>query len=278
MGIPLLRGRPLEESDGPESRPVTVANEAFVERYLGDRDPLASSLQMSVGLGEPAVVGVVGNVQQSAGWGGTSQPVWQTPTLYLAARQIPSGFFQGMHVWFSPSWVVRGRGGALPDPAAVRRVMDQATAGLPVARMTPLTAVVQDAFARQRLEAGLMLLVTLFGLLLAAIGIYGVIGQEVEERRGEMGVRMAMGASPRVAVLRTAGGGFRMAALGLVLGLGLSVPAGRFLESLVWGVEGWDPGSLTIIVLVLGGASALASLLPALRIGRLDPSTVLRGS
>jgi predicted permease len=278
MGIPLLRGRLLEASDGPDSRRVTVANEAFVERYLGDRDPLASSLQMSTSLGEPPIVGVVGNVQQSAGWGDTSQPVWQTPTLYVAAHQLPSGFFQGIHVWFSPSWVVKGSGGALPDPTSVRGVMDRATAGLPTARIKPLTAVVRDAFARQRLEAGFMLLVTLFGLLLAAIGIYGVIGQEVEERRGEMGVRMAMGASPRVAVLRTAGGGFRMAALGLVLGLGLSVPAGRFLESLVWGVEGWDPGSLGIIILVLGGASALASLLPALRIGRLDPATVLRES
>lgn len=278
LGIPLLKGRPLQTTDRAGTLPVLVANEAFVGRYLDDLDPLATSLEVAGGLGEMSLVGVVGNVQQSAGWGGDSQPVWQTPTLYVAANQMPSSFFQGMHIWFSPSWVVRGAGAGLPDRAVVQRTMARLAPELPVARITPMTAIVRDAFARQRLEAGLMLLVTLFGLLVAGIGIYGVTGQEVEERRGEMGVRMAMGASPRGAVLRTAAGGFRMAAMGLVLGLGLSVLAGRLLESLVWGVEGWDPGSLGIIVVVLGGSAALASLLPAMRIGRLDPATVLRES
>ena len=106
--------------------------------------------------------------------------------------------------------------------------------------------------------ASLKLTVTLFALLLAGIGIYGVIAQEVEERRGEMGVRMAMGASPGSAVLTTAGDGLGVAALGLALGLGLSILAGRFLESLVWGVPSWDAVSLLSVTVTLGAAAAAA--------------------
>lgn len=108
---------------------------------------------------------------------------------------------------------------------------------LALARAVALSDALASAFARQRLEAGPILVVTLVGLLLAGIGIYGIIAQEVEERRGEMGVRMALGAGPGEAVLFTAAGGLQMAGMGLVVGLGLSMGATRFRESLVRGVS-----------------------------------------
>jgi predicted permease len=276
MGMPLLRGRALARSDGPGTRTVMVANQAYVDRYLEGRDPLTSEMTVSGSFGDVPIVGVVGNVQQAAGWGGGSQPVSETPTLYLSAYQIPSGFFRGIHVWFAPSWIVRGRAGAVPPAAEMRRALSQVAPDLPVARTISLAEVVDQAFARQRLEAGLILVVTLFALLLAGIGIYGVIAQEVEERRGEMGVRMAMGSSPGRAVLTTGGDGLRVAAVGLALGLGLSVLAGRFLESLVWGVPGWDAVSLLSVTVTLGAAAAAASFLPAARIGRMAPAKILR--
>ncbi|HSG46522.1 MAG TPA: ABC transporter permease [Longimicrobiales bacterium] len=276
VGIPLRRGRLLDGGDRPDTRVVMVANEAFVERYLESRDPLATELEMVGSLGLVPIVGVVGNVQQAAGFGGVSQPVWESPTLYVSAYQMPSGFMQAIHVWFSPSWVVRGRGAEAPPAPALHQAVTASVANLPLARAVSLSEVVDRTFSRQRFEAGLILIVTLFGLLLAGIGIYGVIGQEVEERRGEMGVRMAMGASPGGAVLTTAGGGLRIAGVGLVAGLALSVGASRFLESLVWGVPSWDVVSVAGVALVLGMAAAAASFLPASRIGRMDPARILR--
>jgi ABC-type antimicrobial peptide transport system permease subunit len=252
-----------------------VANQAFVDRYVQERDPVGAELEMAAGLGTVPIVGVVGDVQQALGWGG-QQPVSVSPTLYVSAYQLPSSFFQGMHMWFAPSWVVRGVGGEVPSAPALHQVVSSAGANLPLARSITLSAVVDRAFSRQRLEAGLILAVTLFGLLLAAIGIYGVIAQEVEERRGEMGVRMALGASPSDAVMKIAGGGFRIAGVGLGLGLGLSVLAVRLLESLVWGVPGWDVLSVAGVVGTLGLLSAGSSFLPASRVARLNPARILR--
>lgn len=276
LGIPVLRGRVPTALDGPDDERVFVANQAFMERYLTGEAAIGSRVEMRGGLGEGPIVGVVGNVQQAAGWGDAATPIWQTPTLYVSAYQVPSEFLRGIHIWFSPTWLVRGEGPEAAPARGITEVFRSLAPGLPAARSTTLSSVVDRAFARQRLEAGFLLTMAIFAMILAGIGLYGLISQEVLERRGEMGVRMALGASPSDAVVRTGSGGVALAAAGLALGMLLSIPAARLLDSLVFGVGAWDAVTLAIVTVALGSLALVASFVPALRIGRLDPARILR--
>jgi predicted permease len=277
MGIPILRGRVLGETDREGAPIVTVANQAFADAYLEGRPALGAPVRMGFGGDQDVtVVGVVGNVQQSAGWGETSQPVWETPTLYLASAQTNSGFFRGMHVWFSPSWVIKTEGSAPNLPGQVTGAFRRVDPDLPVARMAPLGNVMEAAFSRQRFEAGFLILVAAFALLLAGIGLYGIVAHEVLERRREMGLRMALGATPGSAVWTAGVGGMRLTGYGLVLGAMGAVGVNRIVENLVWGVTPGDPLTLAFLLGILALFAAVASFVPAARVGQLDPATILR--
>lgn len=277
LEVPVLRGRAITDLDGPDEELVLVANQAFVDRYLEDTQPIGARIQMGADMGEAQIVGVVGNVQQAAGgWGDAANPVWQSPTLYLSAHQVPAGFLRGVHVWFSPTWLVRGTRAGAPLAGVVTDVFRSIAPGLPVARSSTLSAVVDRAFARQRLEAGFLVMMAVFAMILAGVGLWGLVSQEVVERKGEMGVRMALGASPSEAVLKTGIGGVWLAGIGLAMGIALSIPTARLLESLVFGVGAWDPATLAIVVGALGTLAVVASFVPAVRIGRLDPAKILR--
>ncbi len=120
------------------------------------------------------------------------------------------------------------------------------------------------------------MVMAIFALLLAGIGLYGLVSQEVLERRGEMGVRMALGASPGAAVFRTGAAGIRLAITGLALGILLSWGAARALQTLIYGVGAFDPVTALGVVAVLVSIATVASFIPAARIGRMDPARVLR--
>ncbi len=276
LAIPLLRGRTFDDREAEGTQVASVVNQAFVDRYLEGREALGSRLQMANGFGDVPVVGVVGNVQQSAGWGTTSRPVWETPTLYLRAEQMPSSFFNGIHIWFAPSWIVRGTSSAGALAGAVETVFQQVAPDLPVARTASLSDIMARAFQQQRFEATFLMVMAGLAVLLAGIGLYGMVSQEVLERRGEMGIRMALGASPGAAVIRTAMGGLLMAGVGLVIGLGASYYAGGVLENLIWGIGTLDPITIVGMIAVLGSLAVVASFVPATRIGRMDPSKILR--
>jgi predicted permease len=284
LRIPLLRGRTLRPGDPGSDRPSgatpveAVVNQAFVDRHLADGDPLGRSVEMRNGFGDVPVVGVVGNVQQVAGFGGGATPVWETPTMYVHVDRMPAEFLNAAHVWFAPSWVVRGTGSTVPTSAAVTEIFDGVVPELPVAGTAPLPRIVADAFARQRFEAVFLLALAGLSLLLAGVGLYGIVAQEVLERRAEMGVRMALGASPARAAARTAAGGLLLASAGLGIGLVLSLAVRGVLDSLVYGVGTLDPVTFAGLALTLGLLATIASWVPASRIGRLDPARVLRDS
>lgn len=277
LDIPLLQGRVLHEGDRAGSPIVAVANQAWVEANVESGQALGIPVSMGFGGGDDVeVVGVVGNVLQRAGWGDGSTPVWETPTLYLASAQAGDAFMQQIHVWFSPSWVIRGEA-ARPELAAeVTRAFREIQSDLPVARTATLQEVMDRAFAVQRFEATFLLAVAGFALLLAGIGLYGIVAHEVVERRAEMGLRMALGSTPGKAVLTTGLGGLVLTGIGLAVGVGLAVPVGRVMESLLYGVQPFDPVTLVLLAGFLGLFAAVASFVPAARIGRTDPAEVLR--
>jgi ABC-type antimicrobial peptide transport system permease subunit len=142
--------------------------------------------------------------------------------------------------------------------------------------MAPLSDIMEGAFARQRFEAGFLILVAAFALLLAGIGLYGIVAHEVLERRMEMGLRMALGSTPGSAVWTAGAGGLRLTGYGLVLGAIAAMGVSRLMGHLVWGVSPGDPPTLAALLLVLSLFAAAASFIPAARVGRLDPAAILR--
>jgi predicted permease len=277
LGIPVLRGRALEEADRQGAPWVAVVNQAFLDANMEGHEAIGTSVTMNfVGEGGAEIVGIVGNVQQVAGFGGNSQPVSETPTLYLAASQVPGEFFRGIHVWFAPSWIIKASGGQVDLPIDVMRTISEVNPDLPMARTASLSQVMDRAFSRQRFEAAFLLVVSSLSLLLAGIGLYGIVAHEVLERRAEMGLRMALGATPGNAVWVAGFGGVRLTIMGLVLGCGLAVVAARFTSHLVWGVSAFDPVILVSLLAILGSLATIASFVPAARVGRLDPATILR--
>lgn len=276
LSIPVLQGRTFQDSDRADAPIVAVVNQAFVDANLEIGSALGSTFRMGFSRDEDIpVIGVVGNVQQSAGFGDTSQPVWETPTVYVAAAQASSGFLQGIHVWFSPSWVIREAGAPGQVSQQVAEVFRNVAPELPMARTTSLNGILDRAFSQQRFEAAFLLAIALFSLLLAGIGLYGIVAHEVLERRTEMGLRMALGATPAQAVWTTGLSGVRLTGLGMLVGAVVAVGASRLVRSLVWGIEPWDPPTVFALILTLTLLAATASFLPAARIGRLDPARVL---
>jgi predicted permease len=277
LGIPLHQGRVLDDGDRRGAPFVAVANQALVDTYFPGQNAIGNHVQMGFGGGDGVeIIGVVGNVLQEAGWGVDKTPVWETPTLYLAAAQASDGFMRQIHVWFAPSWIIRTaafQSNLVPEITRAFRAVDP---DLPVARMASLDEVMDQAFARERFEAAFLMVVAGFALLLAGIGLYGIVAHEVLERKAEMGLRMALGATPGQAVLKTGFSGIFLTMVGLAFGGGLSVPVGRLMESLLYGVRPFDPVTLGLLVVILGSFSGVASFIPATRIGRTDPAEILR--
>jgi ABC-type antimicrobial peptide transport system permease subunit len=235
-----------------------------------------------VGGGERRIVGVVGDVKATRSFmidGMVNGPITTGPQIYLPAAQTPDGFM-GMHIWFSPMWSVRATSLAVAD-AAIQRAISTADPLLPVGRIRRMADVQASATSRQRL---LMILVGVLGVaavLLAAIGIHGLITHQVQQRTREFGIRLALGATAGETIRSVAMAGIVLSAIGAVIGAGLSVMAVQLAQSLVgesylWHVSASDPRTYVAVAAFLLVVSTAASLIPALRILRLDPATTLR--
>lgn len=273
LRIPLREGRILRASDRRGGAPVVVVNEAFVRSFLRDRQALGAELAVSGGV--RAIVGVVGDVRQIAG-GGRYGPIDALPTVYMPVSQVSDGFLQLAHTWFSPSWIVRGGGDRAAIAADVRRAIAQVDPQLPIASIREMDEIRASSVARQRL---LMLLVGLLGgttVLLAAVGVHGLIASIVTERTRELGIRLALGSTVGQAVRTAVLPAFSLTIAGLVVGGALAAGASGLVRGLLWGVTPHDPLTFGVVAIALLVAAALASVVPALRVWRLDPGALLR--
>jgi predicted permease len=275
LRIPIVRGRAISSADTQTSAPVIVVNQAFVRRHSPDQDPIGRQMATS---GSPrTIVGVAGDVQQKVSFGNFG-PIAPTPAAYVPASQLSSGFFVQVHTWFSPSWIVRltrPQEGIIPQMEKAVKAVDPL---LPFAKVRTLDQVRGEAVATQRAQA--ILLGTLAGLalLLAGVGLYGLVANSVAERTREFGIRMALGATTRQAVTVAAAPGAALAAIGVAIGLLGARLMATVMRSLVWGVSVGDP----LTFAMAGGAVLLvalvATLVPALRIVRLNPIRALRSA
>lgn len=276
MGIALLRGRTFTADDTASSDPVVVINAALAKKYFPNQDPVGQRLTIgakftpSLSDSSPRrIVGVVGNTAYR------SLSNSNEPAMYVPVAQLSPGVFKAS-AGGSMALVVRLGGGSGNWGAALPKAVHEVDPMLPVTTPMPLTSTVSDSLRPQTFN--LLLLGSFAGLalLLAAIGIYGVMAYAVTQRQGEIGVRMAMGASPQAVLRLIVRQGMSLAGAGVAAGIVLALLLTRFLATLLFGVSPAEP----FVYVGLGAALALvalvANLVPALRAARVDPMIVLR--
>jgi predicted permease len=273
MRIRLLRGREFSAADGPQAQPVAMVDESFARRYFPNTDVLGRHLGMFNRAW--TVVGVVANVPHHAGFGNFEKPV-PSPAVYISVAQTPGPLFETVHTWFSPSWVVRGSVPPRDLIAGVTRSMEAVDPLLPLSGFEPMAELRAGSMRGHRFMAVLLGSLAALALLLAFVGIYGLVANSVAVRTRELGIRMALGAGASRVIRTVVTPGVALALAGVAVGCGLAMPATRLLESLLFGVTAGDPATYASVALCLLLAALAASIIPALRIARLNPAETLR--
>lgn len=274
--IPIKRGRSFNVRDDDKAPGVVVINETMVKQYWKDSDPLKDRLIIGRGVDrdfkdepERQIIGVVGDVRD----GGLNRD--PGPTMYIPQAQVPDAA-NALNVRIGTmAWVVRTQGDPHPLLPAIQEQLRQST-GLPVSDIRSMDDVVSLSTGRQRFN---MLLMSVFGcsaLLLAAIGIYGLMTYSVQQRTQEIGIRLALGASTSQVKNMVVSQGMALALAGAVVGLASAFGLTRFLESLLFSVKGHDPVVFIAVPVLLSLIALVAVWLPARRASRIEPTEALR--
>jgi hypothetical protein len=276
LRVPVRAGRTFTDTDRQESPGVAIVNEAFVARYFPDLGPEpARAVGRRIGIAgrEREIVGIVGDVQLKPGWGDHG-PLAPMPLTYIPIAQVNDGFLRLVHGWFSPAFVVRASGAGAAE--SLRHAIHAADPLLPVAEVRSMADVRSEAIAQPRLLMTLLLVLAAAAVLLAAIGIHGLISTSVSERTREIGIRLALGATTGTAIRTVALPSVLLALGGTAVGIPLAALFVRLVRHFIWGVSPTDPATFAAAAVGLVVVASLASIAPALRILRLDPALTLR--
>jgi putative ABC transport system permease protein len=267
IGTALKQGRGFTESDSETSNPVVIINEAVARKYFQGQNSLGKYLYVSGDLCE--VVGVVGDVKSYL-----DQPA--EPTTFIPAAQAKLGTSKLFEGWFPRSIVVRTTRNPLILNQALREALAATDPLVPTGAVRSMDQVLAHSLA---LRSFMMLLMSIFGglaLVLASVGIYGVISFAVSQRTREIGVRMALGARPADVLRMVLREGLKLVAVGVVLGVAAALMLTRLLEGMVYGVSVRDPLIFVLVNLLMVAVSLAACYVPARRATRVDPLVALR--
>jgi predicted permease len=263
MGMRVISGRVFEPRDN--ARLAFIVNEAMVKKHFPNENPIGRRLSIAWNPGDPdtpgEIVGVVNDVRQS----GLNSDV--SPALYI---NYPLNADPQMTLIIASSGDPETL--AAPITRMVRTLAPEAT----VADVMPLEDVVMKTVARPKFNASLLTIFSALGLILAAIGVYGVLSYSVSQRTQEIGVRMALGAQPKQVMQFVSREGMTIAVIGLAIGTVAALIATRVLQSLLYGVSATDPAVFAVVWVVVAGVAFLAVYLPARRATRVDPLVALR--
>ena len=273
LRIPMRSGRVFEDRDAANAPGVVIVNETIVREYFAGVDPVGR--RIGIAGRDREIIGVVGDVQLKPGFGQRG-PLAPMPLAYIPLAQTTDGMLRLMHGWFSTAIIVRARESATSVAPVLRQAVDRVDPQLPFAELRSMEAVQLQALALPRLLMVLLLVLAGAAAALIAVGMHGLISSAVTERTRELGIRMALGASPSRAIRTVVIPGVALAVVGIASGSLGALSAVTLLRTFVWGVSPTDPLTFLAVAAFFVALAAVASFLPALRILRLDPATTLR--
>ena len=274
--VPLLRGRVFTENDTANATKVVIINEAMAKKYWPKQDPIGQVMVIGKGLGpefdDPPrqVVGIVGTVRE------TGLQDANPGVMYIPQSQVPQGITSLANQVIPLSWAIRTAAAPMNMRVAVESEFRAFDPGLVPTDPRTMEQVIAKSVARQNFN---MLLLSIFAgiaLLLAAIGIYGLMSYSVEQRTQELGIRMALGAGRADMLKLVFSQGMKLAGIGVAVGLAMAYGVTRVLSSLLFGVKSSDPWTFAGVALVLSAVAMVATYIPARRAAATPPSEALR--
>ncbi|MGB6941905.1 MAG: ABC transporter permease [Bryobacteraceae bacterium] len=264
MGVPLLKGRPFSDQDSRDAPPVVIMNEALAREAFGNRDPVGQQIGMYglSGIYWCTVVGIVANTENST----LEQQPW--PEIFVPYPQslLP----------LSATFVLRTEGNPLAAAGLIRKAIQAVDRNQSVSNIQTLDEMIASSTAPQWFRMLLLSLFAVLALVLAAVGIFGVMAYSVSQRTHEIGVRLAVGARPGDILALAVRQGMFVAAIGLAIGIAVAVSLTRFLAGFLYDVQPTDVITFAGALLLLAGTALLACYIPARRAARVDPLVALR--
>jgi predicted permease len=279
LGTPVVLGRSFTEGDTDATRTVAVVNEAFVKRFFKNQNPIGQ--HFGVGKIKYAskfeIAGVVRDIRyMTYDYKNPVGPMFwlsETQTVKLDEPEYQVG---EAYSHFLYNIVVWAPGNPPGMEEKVRKALAEADPDLVVYGVDPYSKILANDFQRENMIATLTSLFGGLGLLLAAIGLYGVMSYSVEQRTSEIGVRMALGADRRRVLAMVLRNGLMQVGIGLAIGIPAAILAGHFMSDQLFGVRPWDPVMLSMATVSLGIAGILACSIPARRAATVEPMVALR--
>ena len=270
LGVPLRRGRMLSDHDRNGAPRVVVVNESMARQYFPDRDALGQRIQLGT---EPStdfpimeIVGIVGDVKQSFEAGSNAE-------MFVPYAQYPDQILTNGYL--NTALIVRTAGIPIELTRAVRAAILETDSSQPLVNVRTMEDAIAGTVAQSRFQMTLLMIFASIAVALAAVGVYGIMAYTVSQRTPEIGVRMAVGASPNRVVAMVVWQGARLAVMGVVLGLIAAALAAGAMQTMLFEMKGIDPMTFSGASLVLGLAALLASYAPARRAARISPLAAL---
>jgi putative ABC transport system permease protein len=260
MGIPLIKGRHFTEPETREKIKVVIINETFARDYFPDEEPLGRRL--IIDMGSPLTCEIIGVARD------TKQYTLDGPmnaTMYLPTIRLYAG-----------NLVVRTVGDPMAIASSVRRAVQEVDKDQPVTNVRSMEQILADSLAQPRFRTMLLSVFAAMALLLAAVGIYGVMSYAVNQRTHEIGIRMALGAQHAHVLRLVVGHGMKLAFLGIAIGLVAALALTRTMTVFLYHVTASDPLTFGLVSLLLAGVALLACWIPARRATKVDPMVALR--
>ena len=260
IGISLVKGRGFEDRETKGTPNTVIINEAFARTYFSDDNPLGQRLIIDIG--SPVTCEIIGVARDTKQF---SLEFDSAPTMYLPSIEVGR-----------PNLVVRTSGDPLAMASAVRTAVQSIDSDLPIASVYSMEQILANSVSEPRFRTMLLSVFAALALILAAVGIYGVMSYSVARRTHEIGIRMALGARPSDTLRLVVGQGLTLTLIGVGVGLASSFALTRLLTSLLFGISATDPLTFVSIALLLTAVSAIACYVPARRATRIDPMLALR--
>jgi putative ABC transport system permease protein len=279
IGAKIVLGRPITDQDTGATRKVAVVNQAFVKKFFKDQNPIGQHFGIDKVKYSATfeIVGVTNDVRYlTYGYKRAVRPMYWVPEGQTVQYDDPA--FTSGEIWshYLYNIVIWAPGTQPAMEENVRKVLASVDPNLVLYGVDPYSKVVSSDFQQEKMIATLTTLFGVLGLVLAAIGLYGVLAYIVERRTGEIGVRMALGADRKRVIGLVLSGAFGQVGIGLALGIPAAIGAGKLMAAQLFGVDPWDPLMLTLAASLLALAAFLASAIPAWRAAGVDPMVALR--